>query len=202
MSQDNIEIVRRYIDVWNKRDVDAVLALLGPDFEIDLSRSRAPYRGVYQGLSEARKRWQDMWDAWEDIHLDLESGEFIEAGDYISSGSMDLWFVELARIRETEGAAPDARIPARLSRMARQGGVGRVEPAAGAVVGPPAALSSPPNDGTADALYRHDVHFDVTRTGEYTAPSELAQVVNALHNDVTLTYFYNEAGKTPALLRT
>jgi ABC-2 type transport system permease protein len=43
------------------------------------------------------------------------------------------------------------------------------------------------------ALYRHDVHFDVTRTGEYTAPSELAQVVNALHDDVTLTYFYNEA---------
>jgi ketosteroid isomerase-like protein len=83
MSRDNIEIVRRYIDVWNKRDVDAVLALLGPDFEIDLSRSRAPYRGVYQGLSEARKRWQDMWDAWEEIHLDLESGEFIEAGDRV-----------------------------------------------------------------------------------------------------------------------
>ncbi|MBV8398347.1 MAG: Gldg family protein [Acetobacteraceae bacterium] len=43
------------------------------------------------------------------------------------------------------------------------------------------------------AIYKHDVHFDVTRNDEYTAPPELAQVINSLHDDVKLTYFYNPA---------
>ena len=43
------------------------------------------------------------------------------------------------------------------------------------------------------ALYRHDVHFDATRTARYTAPPELAQVVAALSRDVSVAYFYNDA---------
>ncbi|MBV8522027.1 MAG: Gldg family protein [Acetobacteraceae bacterium] len=46
------------------------------------------------------------------------------------------------------------------------------------------------------ALYRHDVHFDMTREARFTAPAELSQVVNALHRDLSLTYFYNEADET------
>jgi ketosteroid isomerase-like protein len=83
MSRENVEIVRTYIDAWNKRDLDAVLALLDPDFEIDLSSSRAPYQGVYRGHAEAKTRWDDMWDVWEEIHADLNSGEFIDAGEQI-----------------------------------------------------------------------------------------------------------------------
>jgi ABC-type uncharacterized transport system len=51
------------------------------------------------------------------------------------------------------------------------------------------------------ALYRHDVHFDVTRTGEYTAPPELAEVVNSLRRDMSLTYFYNEADENARAVR-
>ncbi len=83
VSKENVEIVRRYIDAWNRRDIDAVLAMLDPEFEIDLSRSRAPYQGIYRGLAEARARWEDMWDTWGDIRLDLESAEFIEADDRV-----------------------------------------------------------------------------------------------------------------------
>lgn len=41
------------------------------------------------------------------------------------------------------------------------------------------------------ALYRHDAHFDLTATGRYTAPPELATVADSLDRDVTVTYFYN-----------
>ncbi|HEY0524096.1 MAG TPA: Gldg family protein, partial [Stellaceae bacterium] len=43
------------------------------------------------------------------------------------------------------------------------------------------------------ALYRHDVHFDVTRTARFTAPPELETIAAGLRNDVSLTYFYNGA---------
>jgi hypothetical protein len=43
------------------------------------------------------------------------------------------------------------------------------------------------------ALYRHDVHFDATRTARFTAPPEMDAVAAGLRNDVSLTYFYNAA---------
>ena len=43
------------------------------------------------------------------------------------------------------------------------------------------------------ALYRHDVHFDLTRVGRYTAPPELETIAASLGQDVALVYFYNAA---------
>ena len=48
------------------------------------------------------------------------------------------------------------------------------------------------------ALYRHDVHFDVTREGRNTPPRQLTDVVDHLHAPLSLTYFYN-AGDPNAL---
>ena len=41
------------------------------------------------------------------------------------------------------------------------------------------------------ALYRHDVHFDVTREGRNTPPQQLTEVIDHLHVPLALTYFYN-----------
>jgi hypothetical protein len=48
------------------------------------------------------------------------------------------------------------------------------------------------------ALYRHDVHFDVTREGRNTPPQQLTQIIDHLHAPLSLTYFYN-AGDANAL---
>ena len=48
------------------------------------------------------------------------------------------------------------------------------------------------------ALYRHDVHFDVTREGRNTPPQQLTDVIDQLHAPLSLTYFYN-AGDPSAL---
>jgi hypothetical protein len=48
------------------------------------------------------------------------------------------------------------------------------------------------------ALYRRDVHFDVTRTARNTAPDELRDVVAALTAKVTISYFRNAADPNAA----
>jgi hypothetical protein len=48
------------------------------------------------------------------------------------------------------------------------------------------------------ALFRHDVHFDVSREGHNTPPSQLTTVVGNLRAPLSLTYFYN-AGDGNAL---
>jgi len=48
------------------------------------------------------------------------------------------------------------------------------------------------------ALFRHDVHFDVSREGRNTPPAQFMTVVSNLHAPLSLTYFYN-AGDPNAL---
>ena len=43
------------------------------------------------------------------------------------------------------------------------------------------------------ALYRHDVHFDVTREGRNTPPTQFTDVIAHLRAPLSLTYFYNSA---------
>ena len=43
------------------------------------------------------------------------------------------------------------------------------------------------------AVFRHDVHFDLTREGLNTPPPQLEAVIEGLNTDVSLTYFYNSA---------
>jgi len=49
------------------------------------------------------------------------------------------------------------------------------------------------------ALYRHDVHFDVTREGRNTPPAQFAAVVEHLRSPLSLTFFYN-SGDSNALV--
>ena len=48
------------------------------------------------------------------------------------------------------------------------------------------------------ALFRHDVHFDVSREGRNTPPAQFTTVVGNLRAPLSLTYFYN-AGDPNAL---
>ena len=41
------------------------------------------------------------------------------------------------------------------------------------------------------ALFRHDVHFDVSREGRNTPPAQLMTVISSLSAPLSLTYFYN-----------
>jgi ketosteroid isomerase-like protein len=53
-------------------DIDAALEGLHESVIIDLSRSRAPYRGVYEGRPAVRKLWQEFLEVWEAIDWEFE----------------------------------------------------------------------------------------------------------------------------------
>jgi ketosteroid isomerase-like protein len=80
MSQENVEIVRRFFDRVNRGGdwTGAFKDFVHDDVEIDWSRSPAPYRGVYRGREEATQ-FADAANAWEAARW--EADEFLETGD-------------------------------------------------------------------------------------------------------------------------
>jgi ketosteroid isomerase-like protein len=73
MSQENIEIVRRSIEAWNRRDLAAWSTSLHPDAEIDWSRSRAPFKGVYRGDYGIESFWDLFWSTFRDVQIEIHS---------------------------------------------------------------------------------------------------------------------------------
>ena len=82
MSQENVEVVRRQVEAWNRRDLTTWLALFAPDAEIDWSRSRGPLKGVYRGRGELKAFWDELWTTFEDVQVETTHG-FTEAGSEV-----------------------------------------------------------------------------------------------------------------------
>jgi ketosteroid isomerase-like protein len=80
MSQENVEVVRRWIEAWNQRDEHASMALWHPNAEIDFSRALGPYRGVYR-LDEWRWLVDEFTETFESVRT--EPDEFIDADDHV-----------------------------------------------------------------------------------------------------------------------
>jgi ketosteroid isomerase-like protein len=70
VSQENVEIVRRHIETWNRRDLTAWLALYSPDAEIDWSRARGPLKGVYRGRGERETLWNEFFFTSEEAQIE------------------------------------------------------------------------------------------------------------------------------------
>jgi ketosteroid isomerase-like protein len=79
MSQENVEIVRRVYEAFNREGLDAAFEHLHPDFEYDLSAAIGPYAGMYSGRETVRKMLEDLFSAWEYMHVEPE--DFIDVGD-------------------------------------------------------------------------------------------------------------------------
>ena len=72
MSQENVEIVRRGFDAWNRRDLTTWLALFRGDAEIDWTRSRGPLKGIYRGQVEWENFWREFFSTFEDVHIEID----------------------------------------------------------------------------------------------------------------------------------
>jgi ketosteroid isomerase-like protein len=81
MSQENLEVVRRSQDAWNRRDLTTWLASFRSDAEIDWSRSRGPLKGVYRGRGELEVFWDAFWSTFEDVQVELH--DFTEVGSEV-----------------------------------------------------------------------------------------------------------------------
>ncbi|MEK6327092.1 MAG: nuclear transport factor 2 family protein [Actinomycetota bacterium] len=79
MSEENIELINRAADAFNRHDLDAFVALFDPDVEfssriVELERGR-PYRG-HDGI---RSWWKDVFGVFPDLSAETE--EIRDLGD-------------------------------------------------------------------------------------------------------------------------
>jgi ketosteroid isomerase-like protein len=81
MSQENVEIVRRFYEGWNRGDLSAALQDFHADGEVDSSQSRGPEQGVYRGVEAAGRFAQQWLDLFDEVRI--EPKEFIDTDEYV-----------------------------------------------------------------------------------------------------------------------
>jgi ketosteroid isomerase-like protein len=81
MSRKNVKLVRKALDAYTRRDLDALRKVADPDLELDWSASRAWLAGVYRGLDEALRFYEGYFEAFDEIVI--EPDRFIEVGDSV-----------------------------------------------------------------------------------------------------------------------
>jgi ketosteroid isomerase-like protein len=84
VSEENVEIVRRTIEAWDRRDMEAAFALYDPEIVWDNSALPAPSVGTYEGHAGVRRFFREWMDAFETQHFHPQT--FIDAGDRIVVG--------------------------------------------------------------------------------------------------------------------
>jgi ketosteroid isomerase-like protein len=79
MSQENVEVALQLIEVSNRRDVDAFVALVSPDVEWDDPTFWSEPSQTYRGRAEVRAWFNRVVEPWESLHFEVE--EITEAAD-------------------------------------------------------------------------------------------------------------------------
>jgi ketosteroid isomerase-like protein len=97
MSQENVEMAHQAVDAFNRRDLEAFLALTDPD--ATAVPRLAGMEGSYHGHEGIRRWWQNLLDAWPDYRA-----EIVEVRDF--------GHATLAKVR-VGGRAADSGIPVR-----------------------------------------------------------------------------------------
>ena len=98
MSQANVEIAKRVVDAFNRRDVESFFALAASDFEWFPAMAGAVEGGGYRGRVGIEKYLADIGEAWEEYRVVAQ--EFRDLDDRV---------VMLGRI-EARGRGSHARI--------------------------------------------------------------------------------------------
>ena len=80
MSQENVETVRRMIELSNRGEVDGITDLMAPDircFPADEQPESAPFRGR-TAFATYSKRWREAFDEHE-----IVASELLALGEYV-----------------------------------------------------------------------------------------------------------------------
>lgn len=80
MSAKNVELYRQGIDAFNRRDLEAFLALADPDV-IGVSRVLEIEGGPYRGHAGVRDWWEALLDVFPDFYIEILS---IRSGEQVT----------------------------------------------------------------------------------------------------------------------
>lgn len=81
MSNENVEVVRRSLDAYARRDEMVLRRIVDVDFELDWSRSIGWLAGVYRGIDEALRFYAGYFEAFREIVVRPDC--FIHTGDLV-----------------------------------------------------------------------------------------------------------------------
>jgi uncharacterized protein len=79
MSQENVEIVRRGIEAFNRRDVAAIRSNVHPQVKW-IEDPRYPGAQTFHGPDGVEQSVRQWWEAWE---IELEPEDFLDLGDRV-----------------------------------------------------------------------------------------------------------------------
>ncbi|HEU4980887.1 MAG TPA: nuclear transport factor 2 family protein [Solirubrobacterales bacterium] len=81
MPGENVEIVKRGFEAFNREGVDALLAFVHPEFEVTTPPELASEPDTYRGHEGVRRYFDSFYEAMEEIRWDPHA--FHEAGDRV-----------------------------------------------------------------------------------------------------------------------
>jgi ketosteroid isomerase-like protein len=82
MSQENVDVVKRYLDAWNAGDMDEVREIQDPDVIVRTAEGW-PEPGPYVGREATMRFHEQLRDTW-DANTVVPISDFIDAGDRVA----------------------------------------------------------------------------------------------------------------------
>ena len=71
MSEENVEIVRRMMDAWSRRDLEAAIEMLHPEIEWRPTLTPGGPEGtVYRGVDGIRDWFGEVDEVWTGLRID------------------------------------------------------------------------------------------------------------------------------------
>src|SRR5439155_14163396 len=81
MSQEAVEIVRRGVEAWNRRDADLWLRYATPEIEWIPAGPAAVEAAVYRGYDEVASGFESVWQTWGEFRF--EESEVRDLGEEV-----------------------------------------------------------------------------------------------------------------------
>ena len=74
----NSDVIRRWVDAFNRRDIDSLIAQLDPDVELH-EWPTAPGSQSYRGPDQIQAAVDSWFEVWDWMQIEIE--DIVEAGD-------------------------------------------------------------------------------------------------------------------------
>jgi ketosteroid isomerase-like protein len=84
----NVELVRRAVDAYNRRDLDVLASLTTDDFEFVPYLTTLIEKTTYHGHKGWVKYFQEADSAWKQVHVRLDEARQLQGGVMYGSGEI------------------------------------------------------------------------------------------------------------------
>jgi ketosteroid isomerase-like protein len=81
MSRENVERVEEIVRAFNSEDIELILSLTQPEFELDVPPELSAEPDVYRGRDGMRRYWESFQDAMDEIRIEPE--QLRDAGEAV-----------------------------------------------------------------------------------------------------------------------